>query len=143
MLLEAAPHTTALDRIGAEEIGSRVVLMDRVDAALSDGRVENRKGQVRSLIDLRSRLSGRLERWLREFGVTRRREPSGPRGSPGAGSARRSGAASRRWRRRSSDSARSGRSPGGRIHVPDVPGIGFELHDEAWQAFRSLVPPPD
>jgi len=31
----------------------------------------------------------------------------------------------------------------GRIDLPDVPGIGFELHDEAWQAFRSLLTPPD
>jgi L-alanine-DL-glutamate epimerase-like enolase superfamily enzyme len=29
----------------------------------------------------------------------------------------------------------------GRIHLPDVPGIGFELHDAAWQAFRSLTTP--
>jgi D(-)-tartrate dehydratase len=28
----------------------------------------------------------------------------------------------------------------GRMRVPDVPGIGFELHDDAWQAFRSLGP---
>jgi hypothetical protein len=28
---------------------------------------------------------------------------------------------------------------GGRIRLPDVPGIGFELHDDAWQAFRSLT----
>jgi hypothetical protein len=69
-LLDAAPHTIPLDRIGAEEIGSLIVTMDRIDVALSDGRVENRRGQVRSLIDLRSRLSGRLERWLREFGLT-------------------------------------------------------------------------
>jgi hypothetical protein len=68
-LLEA-PHTVALDRLAAEEIGALVLLLDRVDAALSDGRVENRRGQVRSLIDLRNRLSGRLERWLREFGLT-------------------------------------------------------------------------
>lgn len=27
----------------------------------------------------------------------------------------------------------------GRIGLPDVPGIGFELHDNAWQAFRSLI----
>jgi D(-)-tartrate dehydratase len=26
----------------------------------------------------------------------------------------------------------------GRVPLPDVPGIGFELHDDAWQAFRSL-----
>jgi hypothetical protein len=31
----------------------------------------------------------------------------------------------------------------GRIELPDVPGIGFELHDEAWQALRSLITPPD
>jgi L-alanine-DL-glutamate epimerase-like enolase superfamily enzyme len=31
----------------------------------------------------------------------------------------------------------------GRIHLPDVPGIGFELHDDAWQAFRSLTTPRD
>jgi L-alanine-DL-glutamate epimerase-like enolase superfamily enzyme len=29
---------------------------------------------------------------------------------------------------------------GGRMRLPDVPGIGFELHDEAWRAFRSLNP---
>jgi hypothetical protein len=69
-LLEAAPHTIALDWIGAQEIGALIVMMDRVDAALSDGRVENRRGQVRSLIDLRNRLSGRLERWLTQFGLT-------------------------------------------------------------------------
>jgi L-alanine-DL-glutamate epimerase-like enolase superfamily enzyme len=26
----------------------------------------------------------------------------------------------------------------GRVPLPDVPGIGFELHDDAWQAFQSL-----
>jgi D(-)-tartrate dehydratase len=26
----------------------------------------------------------------------------------------------------------------GRVPLPDVPGIGFELHDDAWRAFRSL-----
>jgi D(-)-tartrate dehydratase len=31
----------------------------------------------------------------------------------------------------------------GRVRLPDVPGIGFELHKDAWQAFRSLAPPPD
>jgi len=31
----------------------------------------------------------------------------------------------------------------GSMRLPDVPGIGFELHDDAWQAFRSLTTPPD
>lgn len=69
-LLAAAPHTVPLDRLAAEEIGALVVLLDRIDAALADGKVENRNGQVRSLIDLRGRMSSRLERWLREFGLT-------------------------------------------------------------------------
>jgi D(-)-tartrate dehydratase len=29
----------------------------------------------------------------------------------------------------------------GRMPLPDVPGIGFELHDDAWQAFRALTTP--
>ena len=31
----------------------------------------------------------------------------------------------------------------GRVRLPDVPGIGFELQDDAWQAFRSLTTSPD
>jgi L-alanine-DL-glutamate epimerase-like enolase superfamily enzyme len=31
----------------------------------------------------------------------------------------------------------------GRVRLPDVPGIGFELHEDAWQAFRALAPPLD
>ena len=30
----------------------------------------------------------------------------------------------------------------GRIRLPDVPGIGFELSNDAWQAFRSLTTDP-
>jgi L-alanine-DL-glutamate epimerase-like enolase superfamily enzyme len=30
----------------------------------------------------------------------------------------------------------------GRVPLPDMPGIGFELHNDAWQAFRSLGTPP-
>jgi D(-)-tartrate dehydratase len=30
---------------------------------------------------------------------------------------------------------------GGRVPLPGVPGIGFELHDDAWQALRSLGTP--
>lgn len=29
----------------------------------------------------------------------------------------------------------------GRIGLPDIPGIGFELHNAAWQAFQSLAMP--
>lgn len=30
----------------------------------------------------------------------------------------------------------------GRVPLPDVPGIGFELHDDAWQAFQALTGNP-
>jgi hypothetical protein len=52
-----------------EENGALVVQLDRIDAALADGRVE-RNGTARSLITVRDKLSGRLESWLRQFGLT-------------------------------------------------------------------------
>ena len=67
--LMEAPHTVPLDRFAAEEIGSLIVQLDRIDAVLADGRVENR-GKARTLIDLRTRVSHRLEGWLRQFGMT-------------------------------------------------------------------------
>ncbi len=68
--LLAAPHVIPADRLAVEELASLVDLIARIDAALADGRVENRRGEARSLIDLRRRLSGQLERWLRELGLT-------------------------------------------------------------------------
>jgi hypothetical protein len=101
-----------------------VVLLNRVDAALSDDRVENRRGQVRSPIDPRNRLSGRLERWLRDFGLTRAarsfsagarpEEKTKRRGPHAAANGRRSPAAPGSRHRRSpraQDSAREAKSP--------------------------------
>ncbi|UGS36099.1 hypothetical protein [Capillimicrobium parvum] len=67
--LMQARHTEPLDLMAAIEIGKLAVLIDRVDTALGDGVVE-RKGQPRGLIDMRIRLSSRLEKWLRQFGLT-------------------------------------------------------------------------
>jgi hypothetical protein len=67
--LMQAPHVDPLDRLAAEEIGALVVQLDRIDAALADGRVE-RGGTARALIVVRDKLSGRLESWLRQFGLT-------------------------------------------------------------------------
>jgi len=64
------PHAGLADRLAAEEIGALIDTLERVDAALADGRVENRRGQVRTLIEVRRRLSGELRAWLREFGLT-------------------------------------------------------------------------
>src|SRR2546430_2705176 len=68
-LLDAA-HTVPLDQIAAEEIGSIVATLEAIDRDLLERGLTDRRGQARSVLDYRIRLSGRLERWLREFGAT-------------------------------------------------------------------------
>jgi hypothetical protein len=68
--LLAASHTVPLDQVAAEEIGSLVALLEAIDEDLAKRGLTDRKGNARSLLDLRIRISGRLERWLREFGAT-------------------------------------------------------------------------
>jgi hypothetical protein len=65
-----APHTVPLDRIAAEEIGAVVAMLEAIDDDLLERGLTDRHGDARSLVELRIRLSGRLERWLREFGAT-------------------------------------------------------------------------
>jgi hypothetical protein len=65
-----APHTVPLDAIAAEEIGSIVATLEAIDTDLLARGLTNAEGDARSLLDLRIRMSGRLERWLREFGAT-------------------------------------------------------------------------
>ncbi len=64
------PHTTPLDVLAAEEIGSLLATLEAIDAALADGRVENKRGEVRHLLDVKARLSRQLREWLREFGAS-------------------------------------------------------------------------
>jgi hypothetical protein len=64
------PHVAPLDRLAAEEIGRLTALLERVHADLAERGLTRKNGEARSLLDLRGRLSGRLERWLREFGAT-------------------------------------------------------------------------
>lgn len=68
--LMSLPHVAALDRLAAEEIGRLVALLERVDADLAERGLTRRNGEARNLLDLHGRLSGRLERWQREFGTT-------------------------------------------------------------------------
>jgi len=77
-------HLTEADRPAAREVVSLLDLIDRLDAARGDGRVENGRGQARAPIDIRLRASGKLQgarvagaAWLDV--CTRAR--SGPRGS--------------------------------------------------------------
>lgn len=67
--LMSAAHTSPLDQLAAEEIGALVALIEAADRDLTE-RGLTRKGEPRSLLELRIRLSGRLERWLKEFGGT-------------------------------------------------------------------------
>src|SRR5262245_31685337 len=68
--LLALPQTVPLDRVAAEEVGAIVAMIEAIDDDLLQRGLTDRSGKARSLVDLRVRLSGRLERWLREFGAT-------------------------------------------------------------------------
>ena len=75
--LMTLPHVTAADRLAAEEIGRLLVMIDRIDAALADGKVQSRGGAPRKLIDFRFRASKELREWLDRFGLRRRAGPTG------------------------------------------------------------------
>ena len=68
--LMASWHTIGLDQLAADEIGSIISLVEAIDRDLLEHGLTNKKGEARSLLDLRVRLSGRLERWLTVFGAT-------------------------------------------------------------------------
>jgi hypothetical protein len=70
LCFSSPPHTVALDRLAAEEIGSVIATLERIDEELLANGLTDRRGKARSLVELRIRLSGRLERWLKEFGAT-------------------------------------------------------------------------
>jgi hypothetical protein len=61
-----APHTVELDRVAAEEIGQLVALVEAIDLDIAERGLRSR----RSLLELRLRASGRLEKWLTQFGAT-------------------------------------------------------------------------
>jgi hypothetical protein len=65
-----APHTDALDWIAAREIGALVALIEAIDRDLAKRGGMDGRGNPRKILDMRLRASGRLERWLKEFGLT-------------------------------------------------------------------------
>jgi hypothetical protein len=70
--LAGLPHVTEADQLAAQEVGALTSILERIDAALADGRVESRRGEARALLDLRRRYSTELGRWLDRFGATPR-----------------------------------------------------------------------
>lgn len=59
-----APHTVELDEIGAAEIGKLEALIEAIDSDLAERGLTNKRGDARSLVDLRLRASRRLAEWL-------------------------------------------------------------------------------
>ena len=72
--LMEAPHVVELDRIAAEEIGQLVALVEAIDLDIAERGLRSR----RSLLELRLRASGRLEKWLPSSGGRRSHAPPGP-----------------------------------------------------------------
>ena len=66
----AAPWASDVDELGAVEIGRLEALIERIDEALADGRLEGSRGSVRALVAMRLRASGRLQTWLDRYGLT-------------------------------------------------------------------------
>jgi hypothetical protein len=70
-----APHLHPADFVAVMELCSLLDLLAKVDASLANGVTENRKGQARTLIDQRVRLSGRVLRYLEALGLTPEARP--------------------------------------------------------------------
>lgn len=74
----AAGHVMELDELVAAELAKQIGLAEAVDDDIGQrGLVKPRSGEVRSIIDLRLRISGRIEKLLIQLGLTRirRQEP--------------------------------------------------------------------
>ena len=68
--LREMPHLVPADAVGLEEVASLLAALEAIDAALADGKVETKGGQVRHLLTVKATLSKQLREWLREFGAT-------------------------------------------------------------------------
>jgi hypothetical protein len=68
--LLAAPFAVPLDEFAAMEIAGLIAIVEAVGRDLNERGLVDHLGKPRGLLDYRIRLSGRLERWLRQFGAT-------------------------------------------------------------------------
>jgi hypothetical protein len=68
--LLVAPFAVPLDEFAAMEIAGLMAIIEAADRDLSERGLVDHLGKPRGLLDYRIRLSGRLERWLRQFGAT-------------------------------------------------------------------------
>jgi hypothetical protein len=66
----AAPHVVPLDRIGAERIGMRIDIIERIDADLAKHGIRGHGGHPRRMLEMSARHEIVLMRQLREYGLT-------------------------------------------------------------------------
>jgi hypothetical protein len=74
--LMSAPWAHPMDALAAAEAGRLMALIERIDGALSDGRVEDRQGRPRALIEMRLRAHTKLISLLEAFGCLPRERAS-------------------------------------------------------------------
>ena len=68
--IQAEPHTAPIDELGAREVARLVAMIEACDEDIAARGLTNSKGQVRTIVDLRLRASGRLQTWLDRYGAT-------------------------------------------------------------------------
>ncbi len=66
----AAPWASALDELAAVEIARICALIEAIDDEIASRGVTGRGGDVRKMIEIRLKASGRLQTWLDRFGLT-------------------------------------------------------------------------
>lgn len=66
----AIPHVSEADYLVVERLAMLTTTVRRVDRALADGRVENRKGSPRSLLETQRRLSAEIRVLSDALGLT-------------------------------------------------------------------------
>lgn len=68
--LLAAPFAVPLDELAAMEVARLISIIEAADRDLDERGLTDHLGEPRGLVEYRIRLSGRLERWLRQLGAT-------------------------------------------------------------------------
>jgi len=69
--IQAQPHTAPIDEMGAREIARLIALIEACDQDIEErGLTRQKSGEVRSIVDLRLRASGKLQSWLDRYGAT-------------------------------------------------------------------------
>jgi hypothetical protein len=66
----AAGFVAEIDWLGARELGSMLALGETLDRDIAKRGALTSRGNPRKIVELRMRLSGRIERWMAQYGAT-------------------------------------------------------------------------